>query len=552
MEALESAEKTLEEIKEAEEKLNRSKSEMVKTINELRHAAEVEGHLGETEEEEVPMTDNSLSDGDDSTFHTPGVKNKAPFSGHSFADLINVITQKTSDFQKGKLRFNVQDSATVSRVMSEIMIRYGRMERRLLVVQKDCEKERERNGLIREVYEKELGKREAELKEKEKELRSRREGETSEAVLARLGELIDRAQGLGNSVKGNREQTLDGAEREVRETEVGGFSSGTRSTGAIRKVAKKRPEINTDTSGDEGLARARGARDDEGDWETVRRKRTYAEAVFRERRGGPTNNENREGWKTPPRKEGERFELTIEKEGKKGQDLIREVKGLIKDSGVNAVRGLKEVREGRVIAAFVSNGERDKVREKLKENKEVRVGENGGINPKLKITGLEKGLTDEEILMALHGENAELWEGGEYGDCMNGARVLFRRPCRREGVENVVVELKGDTFRKLVRKERVTVSMMVYVVEEFADLAVCYRCSKFGHTGARCTEDRCCNRCGGSHEVRECTVKDEWDCPNCKKMGVARGDRFHSASDKRCPVYRRKLNQRMINTNYNG
>lgn len=281
----------------------------------------------------------------------------------------------------------------------------------------------------------------------------------------------------------------------------------------------------------------------------MQRKKTFAEALgVTNKKGG----EPKEGWKTPPRRDLERWELTIDRKGKKEIELVREIKGLIKGAGVPVVKSLKEVREGRVVASFSNEGEKESVRQALGEKREIRVGENAGINPKIKITGVEKGLTDEKILVGLFHENAELWDGGVYEDWMDGARVLFRRPFQSESVENVVVEIKGETFRRLIRKKRVTVSMMVYVVEEFSDLAVCYRCSKFGHTGARCTDGKCCNKCGGNHEVRECMERGEWDCPNCKKTGVARRDRQHSASDKRCPVYRRKLDQRVLNTNYNG
>lgn len=46
-----------------------------------------------------------------------------------------------------------------------------------------------------------------------------------------------------------------------------------------------------------------------------------------------------------------------------------------------------------------------------------------------------------------------MWEASECGEYIEGARVLFRKPCQREYVENMVVELERETFRQLVRKE---------------------------------------------------------------------------------------------------
>lgn len=150
-EALENATRTLEELKGAEEKLNKSKTEMEQTIQELQRAVDEEGQTGETDDDEILVTDSSSSDEEGARFYTPGVdsriktakkveKTKNQYSGAGFADLINVITAKTSDFKNGRLRFTVKDSATVNKVMAELMLRYGRMERKLLVLQKDCEK----------------------------------------------------------------------------------------------------------------------------------------------------------------------------------------------------------------------------------------------------------------------------------------------------------------------------------------------------------------------------------------------------------------------------
>jgi len=73
--------------------------------------------------------------------------------------------------------------------------------------------------------------------------------------------------------------------------------------------------------------------------------------------------------------------------------------------------------------------------------------------------------------------------------------------------------------------------MMSVCVEEYLDLAVCFKCSRFCHIGRSCRERACCYKCGSKHD-------GDWDCPNCKRRGVTRNNRYHSAIDKRCLVYR--------------
>lgn len=120
----------------------------------------------------------------------------------------------------------------------------------------------------------------------------------------------------------------------------------------------------------------------------------------------------------------------------------------------------------------------------------------------------------------------------------------------QERAENVGWNLKVKSLGDSSGENHTTVGMIAYFVEKFADLAVCYRCSRFGHTGGRCVEEKCCNKCGGSHEARYCEEKSEWDCLNYKRLGISKGNRCHRAWGKRCPVYRKKMEIKERNTNY--
>lgn len=98
----------------------------------------------------------------------------------------------------------------------------------------------------------------------------------------------------------------------------------------------------------------------------------------------------------------------------------------------------------------------------------------------------------DAILRGLNEEKYELWDGNDCRVCMKGARILFRKPCRREYVENVVIELTEKTFRRLVKEEWVTLGMISVCVKECLVLAICFKCSGFGHTGRNWREQACC------------------------------------------------------------
>lgn len=60
----------------------------------------------------------------------------------------------------------------------------------------------------------------------------------------------------------------------------------------------------------------------------------------------------------------------------------------------------------------------------------------------------------------------------------------------------------------------------------------CYRCQEYGHIASMCRNEIKCERCSGSHDFMECTIK-QTRCANCKLS--------HLASSKDCPVFKTVL-----------
>lgn len=100
----------------------------------------------------------------------------------------------------------------------------------------------------------------------------------------------------------------------------------------------------------------------ESEWETVaKKKKTFADVA---KLGRAKLAKERPGWKTPSRVvPTQGHELRVKKEGKKGLEWVREIKDIIKNLGVRAIRTIKEVEEGKVLIVF----------EKLEDYERVRV-----------------------------------------------------------------------------------------------------------------------------------------------------------------------------------
>lgn len=67
-----------------------------------------------------------------------------------------------------------------------------------------------------------------------------------------------------------------------------------------------------------------------------------------------------------------------------------------------------------------------------------------------------------------------------------------------------------------------------YKVKEFVPRPIrCFKCQRFGHTSGNCHSIRRCKKCGGNHELQECT--ENIKCVNCKGP--------HDAGSFECPFF---------------
>lgn len=462
----------------------------------------------------------------------------------SFNELVKIVIERTSASNKGgKVRFTTGDMAEVSRVMHEIMSTYAELEKKFVQKVVDFEKMEENFIWAKNYQEQEKVRFTRELARIQREVdivqelgKMRESLQRIEAQGARKGwqseyEGVDKKRAVeSEGVKVGR-----GSRELVKECQNGNNKElvGVEDRRLDRKVSK---QLETGT-------------ESESEWETVaKKKKTFADVA---KLGRAKLAKERPGWKTPPRVvPTQGHELRVKKEGKKGLEWVREIKDIIKNLGVRAIRTIKEVEEGKVLIVFEKLEDYEKVREFMEGVDGTMLGNTGGILPKLKLSGVEKGYTDEEIIQAILDENPELFVERESVFWKEGMRVVYRKPCLKQFKENVILEMRGETFRKMVKAERIYLDMRVIYVEESTEIGVCFRCSRYGHTDGRCKEAKCCYRCGSEHEGRECEKDVEWDCANCKRAGVAAGERRHMAVDKRCPVYRRKVEQRRGITNY--
>lgn len=115
------------------------------------------------------------------------------------------------------------------------------------------------------------------------------------------------------------------------------------------------------------------------------------------------------------------------------------------------------------------------------------------------ISGLSKGMEENEIISkVIRGLSDEIIIKKEE------FKIIKRFQCRNIWKENVIVKTNIENFKYLVKKGKVEIDCMMYYVEEYLSLAMCFNCCKYGHVSKYCKEKSKCHLCAGDHNSNNC------------------------------------------------
>lgn len=272
-------------------------------------------------------------------------------------------------------------------------------------------------------------------------------------------------------------------------------------------------------------------------------QKTYAQLAKR-----PTNTDNKDKkpWTTPePYK---KFDTVIKlKEGQQG-DTLTELKKIIKAKDIEGT----QIRHTRTAIVLTSQS-KDKQDEILRRTQtSTKLDSKDGTRhnePTIILTGIRKALTHDEITDGLKLENDDLDK--LFGDRLKLLNIVSTRPCRNPYKENVYLRGPTDIIKHLLKSEKIYLDFQTIYVNEATQLALCFRCCRYGHVAKHCKETTpSCYKCGDGHDGNTCDKDlDKYNCTNCERLRLT--PRRHQARDTNCPIYIRKLVEARAQTQYN-
>lgn len=252
-------------------------------------------------------------------------------------------------------------------------------------------------------------------------------------------------------------------------------------------------------------------------------------------------------WKTPPPKTKHESLIKINNQTD-SRIVLQEIKKCVKATNMEgSFKRVKHLQNGAVIIECQNAIQQQKLDDSLM-NKEIEIKHISNNDPMIMITGIFKGFSDKEFIKEFIAENPEITD--TFGlKAVDLFKFVTKRECRNKSKENWILQTPPQLFKWLIKNNNLTFDLSPVYVQEYTNVALCFKCCLFGHVSKYCTAKECCYKCGEAHNVTECTATVN-NCPNCSKLKLS--DRNHTARNPNCPVFNQRIQRQQQLTNYSN
>lgn len=212
-------------------------------------------------------------------------------------------------------------------------------------------------------------------------------------------------------------------------------------------------------------------------------------------------------WKTPPQSKTKHETIVKIKGQTDPKVVLQEVKNSIKTSDVpGTFKRVKQLPTGSIIIECQNASQQEKLKTSLASfDKNIEIKTISNTDPMIMVTGILKGYTPEFFIKEFVNENPDMTV--TFGsDVANHFKFITKRDCKNKTKENWIFQTPPDTFKWLIRNNNLTFDLCPAYVQEYTNVALCFKCCLFGHVAKYCTSNECCHKCGEAHRYTKCEV----------------------------------------------
>lgn len=259
------------------------------------------------------------------------------------------------------------------------------------------------------------------------------------------------------------------------------------------------------------------------------------------------NSEKNVTWTTPKTRKNLELLVSINNESN-SRHALQTLKQHISLETVGSLKNVKHLKTGALVLESHDEEQQKKLKNVLGGKTNVLMREQINMDPMFMVTGISKGIEDQDFLEDIVRLNDEIETELGYS-IKSKIKVITKKQCRNQFKENWILQAPPDISKCFLKRQTINFDLVKVHVQEHFNLAMCFNCSGFGHVAKHCKDKQCCHKCGGEHRSKDCTT-ESLRCPNCIKMKYDQDLCHHSARDNKCPVFIRRLNQYQGQINY--
>lgn len=231
--------------------------------------------------------------------------------------------------------------------------------------------------------------------------------------------------------------------------------------------------------------------------------------------------------------------------------IISKIKSQVDIQDLNiSVDTVKEVKNGSVIIKCnnVENNE-TMVREIQKiSNLNCEVKTLSLRKPRVKVVDVCEDLDPETLSDQILSQNFET-------AAPDDLKIIYIQKNKKKNNSSIFVELAPKLYHATMRNRTLYVGWQRCRVYEDFNLSRCYKCSGYGHSAKKCTNETRCQYCAGNHDGTACQNKENKQCANClhsnSRYRTERDHKHYAFEESACETFQFYKKRAMAQTEYN-
>lgn len=184
----------------------------------------------------------------------------------------------------------------------------------------------------------------------------------------------------------------------------------------------------------------------------------------------------------------------------------------------------------------------------------LRLEKPKGRRPRLLVKDVPSSMEDGAFLSALYRQNIKDELPVSEGDFIKSTKIIRRRSLDN-GRKWIGIEIESAVRKHLVlTKDKLFIDWATCRFVDDIEVVRCLHCQQFGHVKKYCVNKLpTCANCSEAHETKDCPHKDDLNyTPTCVACKRFKKQYDHRCGSQECTTYKLKLEQLILNTNYNG